>query len=137
MKPIIYMVCGVPGSGKTWVCSQLLDKFEYIQHDKYTKALPEVLKFTCKNSAKPIITDCPFGERKLKESIELLGMEVIPVFIVEDPDLVKSRYETRDKKPFPKSGYTRRSTIVERAKEWNAVYGTSEFILEYLKTLKV
>ncbi len=135
MKPIIYMVCGVPGSGKTWVCSQLLDKFEYISHDLYLKDLVSEIGSRSLRSLKPILIDCPFGERKLKESLEEVQLEVIPLFIVENPETVKLRYETREGKPFSKSNYTRCSTISDRAKEWNAIQGTSEFILSYLNTL--
>ncbi len=38
MAQKIYLVCGVPGSGKTWVCKQLTDKFQYVAHDDYPVA---------------------------------------------------------------------------------------------------
>lgn len=138
MKPIVYMVCGVPGSGKSWVCEQLTDKFIYISHDLYLKDLvPEIVKQSIRSDIgnKPFLIDCPFGERKLRESLEELNFEVIPLFIIEDPETVKRRYEARENKPFSKSNYTRCTTIAERAIEWNAVSDTSEGILVYLREL--
>ena len=31
----VYLVVGVPASGKSWVCEQLKDKFEYVHHDGF------------------------------------------------------------------------------------------------------
>jgi gluconate kinase len=136
----IYMVCGVPGSGKTWVCNQLIDKFKYLSHDLYkdklvdecVKARLDMIKH---GTTKHILIDCPFGERKLRESLEKLNFKVKPVFIIEDANIVKQRYEKRENKPFPNAQYARCSTIINRAKEWNTPNGKSEFILKYLKNI--
>jgi dephospho-CoA kinase len=131
----IYLVCGVPGSGKTWVCNQLKDKFDYINHDNYKKNYALILKSAASYSKKPILADCPFAERALRDELVKSGYKVIPVFIIEDPSVSKQRYETRDKKPYPQSFLTRAKTIENRAKEWDAFAGTSKQVLEHLKNI--
>jgi hypothetical protein len=134
MQPC-YLICGVSGSGKSWVCRQLVDKFCYIPHDEHYNDHVQVIKRACLTSDKPIITECPFGERVLKGSIEVIGIRVIPYFVVERPEIVAKRYYEREKKLLPQNALTRASTIIQRAQEWNAPYGTSKEILEKLKAI--
>lgn len=136
MRPV-YLVCGVPGSGKTWVCSQLTDKFNYIPHDNHPKDIQTIIKDAAMNGTKTVITECPFGERSFKEFLEAFNIVVIPLFIVEEPKVVQERYFKREGKELYKAGVTRATTIKDRAKEWNAVNGTSSEILEYLKKVQV
>lgn len=60
--------CGVSGSGKTWVCEQVKDLFTYVPHDENMKNICSAIVKA--NADKPLITECPFGERYLKESLE-------------------------------------------------------------------
>lgn len=130
------MVCGVPGSGKTWVCNQLKHKYEYIAHDETETLVSDVLKAARKNPQKKILIDCPFGERLLLESLLKNGLNVRPVFIIEDPKVVYQRYSQREKKPPSQNILTRAESILNRANEWNAERGNSSQILEYLRDLK-
>lgn len=153
MQPV-YLVCGVSGSGKSWVCRQLTDKFSYIPHDKcwsHPTAKPsegldpkwgppgsksihaDVVSLVAQKSGRPIITECPFAERQAKEELEAKGLKVIPVFVIEDPSVVAKRYQTREGKPLPKSAFSRASSILDRAREWRAFHGTSSQVLEHLK----
>lgn len=132
--PKIYLVCGVSGAGKTWVCNQLTDKFNYVPHDEHYGNIYQAVDNI--KSGKDIITECPFGERIQKENFENKGYEVVPVFVIEKPDLVAWRYQARENKPIQKSAYTRASTIINRALEWNAFYGSSQQVLDHLKGLK-
>lgn len=133
MMPV-YLVCGVSGSGKSWACRQLTDKYHYIEHDKHFKDHLKVVFHAARTADKPVITEVPFAERILKEKLESHQVKVIPVFVVEAPEVVAKRYSSREKKPLPKNAYTRATTIVDRAKEWNAFQGTSQEVLDYLKT---
>lgn len=137
MQPV-YLVCGVPGSGKSWVCEQLEGEFSYLKHDEWLDTPKEkriyanaILKLA-KTSEKPVLADCPFGERPLKEDLERLGLKVTPIFIVEMPMVIAKRYSLR-KKPIPKAHMTRALSIKNRAKEWNAFFGTSQEVLYYLR----
>lgn len=157
MAPV-YLVCGVSGSGKSWVCRQLADKFNYIPHDRcwsHPTAKPdkgldpkwgppgcksthvETLVKEAKTSEKPLLTEVPFGERKIREDLEASGIKVKPIFVIEDPHTVSSRYQKREGKPLHKAAVTRASSIQERAKEWGAFRGTSTEVLRHLQDLKI
>lgn len=130
----VYLVCGVPGSGKSWVCEQLLNRFDYVRHDDYIQGdYTKGIVYAAKRAEKPVLGDCPFGERVLVQELEKHGLEVTPLFIVEDPQLIKKRYEARDKKPFPPQHLTRAISIKNRAREWQAFSGKPEEVLAYLK----
>ncbi len=156
MKPI-YLIIGVSGCGKSWVSRQLTDKFTYVPHDRcwsHPTAKPDSgddpkwqpgaisthlkeISDAVKKSTKPVITEVPFAERQLRADLEAQGIQVVPVFVIEDPDVVKKRYEAREKKPIPKPAYSRAKTIINRAKEWGAFYGTSDEVFKHLKDLNV
>lgn len=135
---IVYLVCGVSGSGKTWVCEQVADKFHYVPHDMY----PLSLATECAYRAdlyrdKAIITECPFAERVLRDTFIQRQFIVHPYFVIEAPNTCAERYLKREGKPIQKAALTRASTIVDRAIEWGAPYGTAEEILEMLRAVKV
>jgi hypothetical protein len=159
MAKTVYLVCGVQGSGKSWVCRQLKQKFEYIPHDRcwwHPNAKPDenvldpkwgpegcvsthvqVVSTEAHKAQKPILTECPFAERKVKEELEFRGIKVIPVFVVESPNVIADRYFSREKKEIPKSAYSRAVSIEERAIEWGAFHGTSDQCLEHLRGVSV
>lgn len=161
MMPVI-IVAGVSGCGKSWACRQVADLYTYIPHDRcyVTAERPawdasmtwgadtkddsrwapgaksnhvEVLIAASKIATKPVLTECPFGERPLREALEAAGLRVIPIFVVEPPNVVAMRYMKREGKPIPKAALTRATTIVERAIEWGAFKGSSGEVLEYLR----
>lgn len=131
----LYLVCGVSGSGKTWVCKQLKEKFAYVPHDMHYNGIIKACMTKAMGTDKPLITESPFGERLQKEDLERVGFHVIPVFVIEDPDLIAKRYIAREGKPIQKAAFTRAHTIINRAKEWNAFYGTSDEVLKYLEKI--
>ncbi len=132
----IYLLCGVSGSGKTWVCEQLQEqcpgKFHYIPHDKHYDKIVDVINRE-ETMGKPIITECPFGERLMRDQLQAHKHTVKPYFVIEPPVVVHRRYMNREGKPLPKNAFTRASTIVQRADEWKAPKGTSSEVLELLK----
>lgn len=130
----VYLICGVPGSGKTWVCKQLTDKFHYVEHDKHDGDLVSMTELYARGSC-PVLLDCPFNERELRRKLEMRGIKVVPYFVVEHPDTVKERYEAREGRPIPKQHLTRARSIMEKVEEWQAPYGDSESVLKMLKEL--
>ncbi len=155
MKPV-YLVIGVSGSGKSWACRQVRDKFTYVPHDRcwiHPTAQPEdsidpkwgppgsksvhieVLSKVVRTADKPVLTECPFAERKLRQDLENDGIQVIPIFVIEPPETVKQRYEAREGNPIPKAALTRATTLIERAREWGGFHGTSAQVAEHLKGL--
>ncbi len=134
MKPV-YLLCGVPGSGKTWVAMKLEDRFNYFENDDFIGRGDygaELIRASRK-SEKPILATCPFAERELKERLESNGVTVIPVFITEDPHVVKKRYEARELRSIPPQHLTRAVSIKKRAVDWCAIRGTASQVLDELK----
>ncbi len=132
-KKTVYLLCGVSGAGKTWVCKQLLDKFDYVPHDENFK---DPMKPYEKNEfSKDIITECPFAERVMKLQLEKLGFPVVPVFVIEPPHVIRERYKTREGKEPHKAAMTRASSIKNRALEWDAFHGDSAQVLKHLQDL--
>lgn len=130
------MVIGCPGSGKSWVCDQLKDKFEYVHHDLYIKMagdtyVKEIIK-AAKDATKHILCEAPFSISQLKEPLEKAGIDVIPVFIQEYPIVIETRYKAREGKHIPRGHITRQETYAKRAKEWNAFQGTSQEVFDHL-----
>ncbi len=146
MNQSIYLICGVSGSGKSWICRQLRDKFTYVEHDKFyappskmhvtmcNRLYQTALKDAAKGD-KPVITECPFAERTLREDLEKAGFKVIPYFVIEPTSVVQHRYRTREGKEVSAAVITRSVTIRKRADEWDAPSGTSNEILAMLKRL--
>ncbi len=135
-----YLVVGAPGSGKTWVCSQLSEKYHLIHHDGYIYLkdpgayLKQILK-EGPTATKPVLIEAPFSVSKTVEPLESAGHKVIPVFIIEEPSVHSLRYLRREKKPIPPGHLTRTRTYLERAIQGKHFYGTSEQVLNHLKGL--
>lgn len=133
----IYLVCGVPASGKSWVLNQLSSKYQVLHNDDFINGdYAKGIAHFARNAERPVLCDCPFGERALKQELQMSGFKVIPLFIVEDPETVKKRYETRSPgKPCPQNVITRATSIKGRADEWNAFSGSSNDVLDHLKAI--
>ncbi len=141
MKPQpIYLVVGVPGSGKSWVCEQLQKEFVYVHHDGFIGHInqPEVyvkaILDKAQDATKPLLTEAPFSIRSIKDPLVHAGYKVIPVFIIEKDEVVSARYLKREGKPIPKGHLTRVKTYEQRAKESGAFRGTSAEVLKHLKS---
>lgn len=129
----VYLLCGVPGSGKTWCAKQVAHLAEYIPHDQfYENHGHEILK-RVQQVTLPIVTECPFAERELRARLEKFGVKVKPYFVIEDPHIVIERYQKREGKRPGQNVITRATTIVKRAEEWGCPMGSSDEILELLK----
>lgn len=131
---MIYILVGVPGSGKTWVTDQLKDDYVVVEQDDYigldyAKSLLHVWRDT--PDGKDIIANTPFGLSKLMEDLEDYKVEA--VFIIENQVVLSKRYSDRTSKTIPKGHITRQDTYRQRARDLNAYSGTSEQVLQYLK----
>lgn len=133
MKPI-YLLCAVPGSGKTWVAKQMSNKFNYLPHDNYPLAeyASELLKAS-KTSDKPILGEVPFRISLLIDELKHGGADVKTHWIIESPKTVRQRYESREQRSIPKQHLTRLNTIKHRSVEYGGPTGTSSEILEVLR----
>lgn len=80
-----------------------------------------------------MLTEAPFSVTKIKDPLEQAGFTVIPVFIIEEPNIVAERYFKREGKEISKGNLTRLETFKTRAKEWDCFSGTSEEVYNHLK----
>jgi gluconate kinase len=153
MQPVV-LVCGVAGAGKSWICRQLKDEYEYIPHDRCwshptaspsddidqpwgppgskSTHLADVLT-AARQATKTVLTEVPFGERQLKEDLEAAGVTVQPVFVVEDSATIRTRFVQREGSLPSKGVMTRLAGLQARAQNWRAFWGTSDEVLAYLR----
>lgn len=131
----VFLLVGVPSSGKSWIAKQLKDRFQYVSHDDHIDKdyYDAIVKHFKNSDPKPILIETPFGMTELSESLKSKGIKVIPVFIREHPTILAQRYAERDGKSIPKGHLTRQVTYGERAKELGAFIGTSQEVLKHLK----
>lgn len=138
MKPI-YLVVGVPGSGKTWVCEQLGSKFNYLPHDEFIdEGIPAYVNSAARLaefSETPVLIETPFSVTQIREPLLKRKHTVIPVFIIEEKSVISDRYSKRDNKPIPQGHLTRIDTYITRANELKAFKGTSKEVLEFLSKI--
>jgi len=156
-RPVVILVCGVQGSGKSWVCRQLASRFDYVAHDRcwsHPSAVPdagldpkwgppgsvsthlaEVVK-AAEKAVRLVITEAPFGESALKMQLEAAGLEVIPVFVDEDIATIQKRYLKREGKPLPAGVASRAAGIAQKAASWGAFSGTSAALLRHLASTR-
>jgi 2-phosphoglycerate kinase len=140
MKQPIYMIVGVPGSGKTWITNQIADKFEFCHHDGYIghirqpEAYVDGILEKAENARKPILVEAPFSISQIKEPLEQNGYKVTPVYIIEKPEVIAMRYWKREGKVIPKGHLTRLNTYAQRAAASRGFTGTANEVLEYLKS---
>ena len=132
------MVIGCPGSGKSWVCDQLKENFDYVHHDLFIGMagdayVNEILK-RAESAKRPLLIEAPFSISQIKDPLERAGFEITPVFIQEDHAVISDRYRTREKKEIPKGHLTRQNTYLQRADEWRSFKGSSAQVLEHLKS---
>ncbi len=134
MKNKVVLLVGVPGSGKTWVTSQLADQYTHVAHDDYRGKdyWPAILKADVA-SDKPLLIETPFSISDLKSKLEAAKASYELVFVDNDPKIISERYTRREGKPYPGGNLTRLMTFRDRAKESNSFIGTSDAVLAHLK----
>jgi broad-specificity NMP kinase len=135
----IYLLAGVPASGKTWICEQLKDSFDHIAHDDYIgkdhdARYVAAIKRMRDLATKPILIETPFSVSSLLDPLRMDQCDVEVIFLITDETELTQRYFERNQMPYPKGNITRQNTYRERAHEWNCFSGTSSEVLEYLKT---
>jgi hypothetical protein len=129
---IVHLIIAVPGSGKTWVCNQLKDKFTFVPHDDYPiAAYGRALIQAARTSHKPVLAEAPFRASLLVDELENAGLRVEQHYLIEHPHVVRQRYEMREGKPIPKQHMTNLTRYAARARR----PVTATQLLERLKCL--
>lgn len=127
-KQDLFLIAGCPASGKSWVCNQLTDKFNYVSYDKVNKNyhVYELLK----NNSKPLLYDPTIKISTFTKRYRHL-FNVRLIVIVEPEEVIKQRMLSR--------GGQITDTIKRRIKRMCNLSkdcefsGTSNEVLEYLK----
>lgn len=133
----VYLVIGVPGAGKTWVCEQLVDRFSYVARDSdWDRHLERLLK-AAKSADRAVVSEVPFGESGLIEALKLAGIDVRCVYVVEPPLVLTERMRRRGKR-LPTHGELKRARgHTEKAFNEHVFSGTSEEVLAHLRAVPV
>lgn len=133
MSQIVYMICGVPGSGKTWVAKQL-PQFNYVPHDDHrVDAYHNALIVAATVSNQPVLAEAPFRISVLIDQLQAQGIKVITYYITDHEMKIKLQYERRDNKVFPKQHITNLKRYNQRS--WDH-RGTAQEILNLLRGVK-
>lgn len=127
-KQDLLLVAGCPASGKSWVCNQLKDKFNYVSYDEVNRNLHvyELLK----NNSKQLLFDPTIKISTFTKDIGHL-FNIRLIVIKEDESIINNRMISR--------GGEVTETIKKRIKRMNDLSkkcefsGTSLEVFNYLK----
>jgi len=128
-KPILYLICGVSGSGKSWICNQL-NNVSYLSSDSADKKshVDELLKLSKLN--KPLIYDLSIGiSTFIKRNTD--KFDIKPIFVIETKETVLERLKQRGTGTALSD--SRIIAINRRAQSVAIFSGTSLEVLDYLK----
>jgi hypothetical protein len=128
IKRDLYLVTGAPGSGKSWVCSQLASQVDYIPYDDVPKE--QHLHLMLNNNKLPIVYD-PWRKATSFVKRYAANFNIKLIVIVEDLEVVKKRLIQRGGVPDDNTNkYVKRSMLIAKKAEFS---GTSDQVLQYLK----
>jgi hypothetical protein len=130
-KPKLYMVAACSGAGKSWVCQQLTDKFDYVSYDGNRKK--HHLDLLLAPSDKPKLYDPPI---KISTFFKRYSdkFDIHAVFILEDDEVVKARIEARGGE-WTEHIAKRNAAMHKRFAKYGNFAGTSQEVLDYLRSL--
>lgn len=136
MTQEIYLLIGVPASGKSWVCERAKAKYSYISHDAFIGAQEEYLKMIMEEAAagsKPVLIETPFSMSKIMDPLTKHGHRVTPIFLIEEETKLNARWEQRGTDLKSQKGHrTRQDTFISRANEGDFFIGNSLAVLNHL-----
>jgi hypothetical protein len=131
LLPTVYLLVGAPASGKSWVASQLTDKFDYISYDGNPKK--NHLDLLKTPSIKPKLYDPTF---KISTIIRRHSNEFnfILVSIYEEEQTLRGRMNLRGG-VWTDTVMKRNEVAKKRYEKYgtNGFLGTSQEVLEFLK----
>jgi len=129
-KPTVYLLAGQSGVGKTWVSSQLKDRFVTLSNDM--DGPEEAVKMMVADTSKTYIYETPvYVSTFINKNQHLFDIKL--VVILEDEETVKARLLARSGSAL--SAISRRhARFKSMADRYGAVFtGTSQECLEFLK----
>lgn len=134
MSPV-YLLIGVPCSGKTWVADALqkANSWLWVEHDAYhVEDYWKAVWYAAGAAGTPVIAEAPFRASVLKEQLEKKGVKVVECYITAPEALLEQRYEARKGLAYPKAFRTNLAKYNARYKDLT-IRGTSSEVLQLLK----
>lgn len=129
--PVVYLVTGTFGAGKTWICNQLKDYAHYFAYDLNRRNSHFSSLCNPPDFDKPQLYDRNINVNKfMKDSKGIL--DVRPVFILESEDVIRTRLAHRGGQftPAVKKKMARMEFLARR---YAVFSGTASECLEFLK----
>lgn len=123
MKQKVYLICGVAGSGKSWVCKQLSHLIYYNETDKVGRNDP---------TRSIELHDCNTMTVTIIKRWTAMGIEVVPVFCLGDFLQVKKQLKDRGGK-ITKGLYSRWKRMNSLNKKFGVFAGSSTEVLKWMK----
>lgn len=140
----IYLIAGVPCSGKTWVFEQLAKnktlqgKYEHLAHDDYigkdyVGSIKEKCIRLCSSSKSPrvVIIETPFSPTKLGTPLKTEGLQVEEVYLTPGERILRGNNENRGRRLKEKE-LKQNQTFLKRAQENNCFHGDALSVMIYL-----
>lgn len=136
MKKQAYLLVGVPGSGKSWIASQLKNSFTYVANDDHLSGDYVSAILSTPSEGKPLLIEAPFSVSQVAEPLTLAGLDVVPVYLVESESVLLSRWADRGTQQNTiKVHLARQATYTSRALQNKSFIGNSSQVLEHLKAV--
>lgn len=143
----VYLLVGVPGSGKSWVAAQVKHLCLYLEHDAYIDNedpegdyIKDIIELV-PHAKKPVLLETPFSVSFYTEKLVKAGIPVKLLYICPDRHTLETQYRDRaDRLGKPvrdinKGHLTRNRTFIDRALASGDIVGDSEAVLKILLTL--
>lgn len=133
MRQSVYLLVGVPCSGKSWVCDRLDgSKYNVVRHDDHIGGDYVAALTKAAHGDRSVVGETPFSITQIAAPLTKAGIEVKPVFVMAGANELRARYRDRKRNEYANGNLTRQRTYEERAKEYKAFSGSSSEVLEYL-----
>jgi hypothetical protein len=131
-KPVLYLLCGVTGAGKSWVAKQLTSDFDYVSFDEVPKKqhLTELMRLHQLNG-RPLLHDLPIKISTFIDRHKEI-FDIHPVFILESEPVVHARILQRGG-VWTDHISKRMRHVEKRYKTYGGFAGSSAMVLEHLR----
>jgi len=135
IKPVLYLITGASGVGKSWVCKQLKDHFNYLPFDGIRNKHHLNILRNPKMHSKPMLYDPTFKSSTFVRRYGSKGTNEFDIhFIVVAGDFItcKAQLINRGGK-LTKTFYKRWKAMQARYRTYGEFIGSSSEVLKYLK----
>jgi hypothetical protein len=105
MSQCVHIICGVPGSGKSWAIRQAdTSHYHHIPHPQGARPEQHAARLAAAAHAsnKPILTEAPYAVRALQQHLSRAGVPSKTYHVDTPLHRAQAQYEARENgKPYP------------------------------------